>query len=115
MPKTMESNDFVDMVIETSQINYSNIVNRWSNNLTRSKFKIFLYDDLVKDSKKFLSDYFCFCDLKDVEIPDYEKLFNVNLKPKISVFFSAEQIKSINLQIEQFEQMMQLSFAHWKR
>lgn len=115
LPKELDRSEFVDMCINSKHICYSEIVNRWTKNLANSKFKILIYDDLVNDSLQFLSDYFNFCGLRDVVLPDYKRIINANLQPKISVPFSTQQIKAINAEVEKFEKLTGRNFSHWLR
>lgn len=115
LPKEMEISDFVDMCISSRHICYSEIANRWTKNLANSKFKILVYDDLVNDPAKFLSEYFNFCGLRDVAIPGFEKIINANPRSKVSVKFSNRQIKLINAEIKKFEELTERKFSHWMR
>jgi hypothetical protein len=115
LPKTLEIPDFVDMCIDTKQICYSDIVNRWIKNLSKSKFKILFYEDIVSEPAQFLSDYFKFCELRNVKITGIETKVNENQQPKTPVLFSSSQIKLINLEIEKFQSMVERNLTHWQK
>lgn len=112
---TMSCEEFINLCINSKNICYEEIANRWIRNLSNSKFKILIYDDLVNDPDKFLAEYFNFCNLPAVVIPNANNIVNKNLQKKISVEFSKNQINIINAEINKFEILTNREFQHWKR
>jgi hypothetical protein len=115
LPMDMSQSAFIDMCINAKKICYNEIADRWSRNLAKSKFKILIYDDLVNNPDKFLSDYFNFCGLRDVTIPAAKKIINKNPQTKIPLTFSNKQIDLINTEISKFEKLVRRDLIHWKK
>jgi len=115
LPMDMTQSEFVDMCINVKMICYKEIANRWSRNLTKSKFKILIYDDLASKPDEFLSEYFNFCGLKDVVIPNAKKIINKNSQTKMPLIFSNKQVDLINIEINKFETLTDRDFGHWKK
>jgi len=106
--------EFVDWCLTSNIIQYAEIVSRWTRNLVSAKFKVFLYEDLKKDSAQFLSNYFDFCGLENIKIPDSEQPVNVNpntVRKKLS--FDKNQISTINNEIKMFEELIERDLTHW--
>jgi len=115
LPPDMSQSEFIDMCIRTKMICYKEIACRWDQNLTKSKFKILIYDDLCSDPDQFLTDYFNFCGLNNVKIPTSKKIINKNLQTKIPLTFSTKQVALINTEISKFEQLVGRDFGHWRK
>ena len=115
LPQEMSQSAFVDMCITSRHVGYEAVVHRWIKNLAPGKFKVLIYDDLVDHPDEFLSDYFKFCGLRDVQIPAAEKVVNKNSQQKVPMVFSALQIELINQEISEFEQLTGRDFSGWRR
>lgn len=111
--KTAE--EFTNFLLDQGMLRYVDIIKRWTNNLDAS-FSICLFDDLADNPKKFLQDYYDFCNLNiaiDQSI-NYNKPINQTKKStKSQIIFSDNQKKIINHEIEKFQQLVNRSLEHW--
>ena len=112
----MSPTEFVDVCINTKIICYKQIVDRWVNNFDQGKFRVLLYDDLVRDPDGFLFDYFGFLGLEKVSIAGSDQKINVNLRPtNDDVWFMGHQVEKINQEIKSFETVVDRDLSHWLR
>jgi hypothetical protein len=103
--------DFIDMMLETNQLDYAKILHHWDLIIQTKPFKILYYEDLTKEPNIYQS------------LIEFLGLNNIKLIPKISNVsknkmpiekFSIRHIKVINKLIEKFEQKMSKDLSHWK-
>jgi hypothetical protein len=112
----MSDSEFIDWCIQTNTVDYKKIVLRWQNNLVNAKFKILLYRDLKNNMDEFLSDYFKFCELEYVDLPNRHKHVNVHPNAtKNTLVFNANQINLINQKIYEFEEILKQDLSSWLR
>ena len=111
------TDEFINWLIDVKILNYSSFVKRWKDNIPPDvKFKIFYFDDLKKDSKLFLSNYFKFIGI-DATINDTHKnIINKSKKlQKTKLNFTENQKNIINGYIDDFSNMIEQDLTHWKQ
>lgn len=118
-PQGLDVAGTTDFVIGAGYIKYHAILRRWADEIADpTRFKIFLFEDLAKDSRKFFVDYMDFCGLTERVQPnvDYSQKINYNINAKkLKIDFSAGQIQTINQQITLFKSWIDQDISHWTR
>jgi len=105
-------NLFVDMMLETNQLDYSKILEHWDLITQTKLFKILYYDDLIND-KNFYNSILDFLGLDRIEL--VPQISNVTKTKRNSGEMSIEHIKTINHLVEKFEQRVNKDLSHWKK
>ena len=102
---------FIAMMLETNQLNYAKILDRWDMIIKTKPFKILYYEDLTTDPNLYqsLTEFLGLTDVKLVP-----KLSNVSKNKTLVDNFSTQHVTVINELIEQFEQKMNKNLSHWK-
>lgn len=110
--KKHNSEQFIDMLLETNSLEYVKIAKRWKS-LSNRPFLILLYDDLTSDPGMFYNKITNFIGIGEYNF-DTSTRANVTKGPKVSVVPTAKQIGILNSIVEQFEDFSQRSLPHWK-
>lgn len=110
----ISNEEFIDQWIESKMICYADIVQRWFNIVGTEKFKVFLFEDLQKNPKQFLLDYFEFCGVDCVDIDNCEIPQNQN-PIKTHLAFTKKQQQIINSEILKFQSVINKDLSHWFR
>jgi hypothetical protein len=110
LPEGGQSKYTVDYLIDI--FDFSNTVEKWL--LFKNKFKILVYDDLLKDSPNYYKEV---CDFIGVEsnncIP--EKNVNTIVTPEYKpIIFTDEQTIQLNSHIDKLSDLIKRDFTHWK-
>lgn len=108
---------FVDDMIDMNYLNYQKICQRWSAILdSKTKFKIFYFDDIKHNSKEFLSNYFTFCDLDVILANDYNRIVNKSVySENTTICFLDKHKEVINNYIDNFSNYTNTNLSHWKQ
>lgn len=110
--KKLNSEQFVDMLLETNSLEYAKIAKRWVK-LSHRPFLILFYDDLITDPGMFYNKITNFIGISTYNF-DTSKRVNVTKGQKVSVVPTAKQIGILNSMVDQFEDFTQRSLPHWK-
>ena len=107
----------IDFVINFRRTDYRTICKRWIINVPPdTKFKVLYYDDIMKNSKQFLSDYFDFCGLDVILKSDFDNIANASTqKTRTKLNFSTNEKKIINNHITEFSEFVGKDLMHWCR
>lgn len=110
--ETHTAESFIDMMLETNQLDYTEIVKRWTS-LSNRPFLMLFYDDLTSDPKMFYNQIVNFIGIDEYEF-DTSKQVNVTKNEKILLVPTKTQVKKINSLVEEFENFSQRELTHWK-
>lgn len=106
---------FVEFLFDTKFLCLSENIQRWQAIMDRP-LGIFLFDDIKSNPKEFLKKYLEFCDIS-AELDhgiDYSLPISQNLSKKPFVYSDAHK-KSINLEIDLLEPVLNQNLSHWRR
>jgi len=95
-------------------INYTSVIQRWSERFDKSRFNVFLYDNLLNNQDTFFAEYMSWAKLTDYKMPlmsrtnvtKYQLNTNINLKQ--------DNIDKIEKIISQIEIYMDINLLHWR-
>lgn len=90
------------------------IVQRWQQIFTKERFKVFYYDDLCADSKKFFAN---FCLELDLPVPKILDIApdNVTKYTQLDCKLSNQTIATINKNIDDLEKVVERDLSSWKK
>lgn len=104
---------FVDILLETNQLDYAGILSRWELTIHSKPFIILYYDDLVDNETLVINQIVEFIGLpknSSTVVP-----LNVNRRKNSKFIPTENQILRINSLIEKFEINTNKNFSHWKK
>lgn len=109
----------IDYIVNSGHLRYTDIVSRWTQSLPGSvKFKVFLFEDLAKDSKKFFYNYMDFCNIPVAQNTTINYNIKINQNRNVTqtkINFLQHDIESINQEIDRFQQKIGCDLTHWKK
>jgi hypothetical protein len=103
---------FINMLLETNQINYAKILNHWETIGNYKPFKILYFEDLIHDSL-FYDSIINFLGISNKQLIPI--VSNVTKKKNNMTQFTKKHRHIINNLIEQLEQRVEKNLSHWKQ
>jgi hypothetical protein len=107
------SEQFVDMMLETNQLDYAGIVSRWTKYCKKS-FLILYYDDLVINQSAVCNQIINFLGLEEHQFKP-EPPVNVTKETKHQIVYRKDQRDSINKLMTSAETYLNTDLTHWKQ
>lgn len=108
-----------DYIVNNGYLRYTDIVARWTQSLPEGvRFKVFLFEDLTRDSEKFFYNYMDFCDIPVAQNANINYNIQINQNKKVAqtkIKFLQHDIELINQEIDQFQQSIGRDLTHWKK
>jgi hypothetical protein len=90
------------------------IVSRWNEIFTPDRFKVFYYDDLQQDSRRFFNNFCKEFDLPEPKLVDITPN-NVTKYTHVNSDLSSQTISIINSNIDDLEKVVNKDLSSWKQ
>lgn len=107
---TMDS--FVDMMLETNQLDYAKIIAHWSRYYQRSILVLY-YDDLLSRPQWFLDQVLDLLEIDQLVCPNTR--VNVTRKPRADLEISRDRAQHINSLIDSCSDFLDRDLTCWKK
>lgn len=107
------SEKFVDMLLETNQLDYAKIISHWTE-YCKKPFLVIYYDDLLKNHSMVYDQITKFLGLENFII-DTHQLVNVTKATKQLITYTKDQASMINCLIDSSSKYLNVDLTHWKR
>ena len=110
--KHQSSEQFVDTMLETNQLDYAGIVSHWTN-YYKKPFLVLYYDDFTTDPSSICGQLTDFLGLESYQFQT-DRLVNVTKEPKHNIMYRTDQVDRINNLITSAETYFGKDLTHWK-